>query len=132
MRADMLPAKPLTNRLHNGGDTLSAGDAERGQTIAGAPPAHLVEESGEDARAGAAQWVPEGDGATVRVDVGYAVGDVQVLDARESLSGERFVEFDDAQVAKRETGEFQRFARGRRGPKPMISGGTPATAWLLM
>jgi len=53
----------------------------------------------------------------------------QLLDDRQSLRGERFVELDPADVVLRKSRELERFfGIALIGPMPMMSGGTPATA----
>ena len=87
-----------------------------------------MQQGGEDPRARATQRVSQSDRAAVRVDIGHAIGDAEVLDTGESLGGEGFVQFDDAQVVEGEARELSALRDAGAGPKPMISGGTPATA----
>src|SRR6266568_1566827 len=57
--------------------------------------------------AGAAEGMAERDGAAVGIDARRI--EAGLPDDGERLSGERFVEFDDGDVAEREAGEFEDF-----------------------
>ena len=67
-------ASPVTfrrsDRLDAHGHAHAAADAERGEALLGAGTLHLVQQGGEDPRAGRADRVADGDGAAVDVDLG--------------------------------------------------------------
>src|SRR5690606_19760343 len=75
---------------------LPAAHAHRDDAVLGLAPVHLGEEVGGDARAGGAERVADGDGATV--DVELLVGDAQLALAVVRLAGERLVDLDQVHV----------------------------------
>ena len=83
--------------LDQGRQSHAARHAEGGDAVADAAPGHAVEQGDQDAGAGGADGVAEGDGAAVRIDL--AGVEVQLLQAGQHLRGEGLVEFHLADVA---------------------------------
>ncbi len=82
---------------------------------------------GRDAdRAGGAERMAQRDRAAHRVDLGAV--EAEVLDHRQRLRGEGFVELDPVDLVRLMPAALQRRGIASIGPMPMISGGTPATA----
>src|SRR5690606_16176058 len=75
---------------------------------------HDVEQGAGDAGTGAAQGVAQGDGAAIEVDLLFDfVEQLQVLQYRQGLRGEGFVEFDVVDVVDGQAGAGQGCLRGR-------------------
>ena len=49
----------------------------------------------------------DGDGAAIRIDARIVIGQTMIARHRQSLRGERFVEFDDVHLREFEAGLFQ-------------------------
>jgi len=55
--------------FHDRGDALANADAHRREAVAAAALLHFVNQRRHDARAAAPEWMAEGDGATVDVQL---------------------------------------------------------------
>ena len=98
-------------------DAHAAADAERREALLGVATRHLVQKRRQNARAGGADRVADGDGAAVDVDDRGVPA--QVLVDRERLRGEGFVRLDEIEVLDRPAGLLQRLARrGDRARSP--------------
>src|SRR5574337_1435064 len=97
-------------RLHHLEDTRRAhagADAHGHHAVFLLPAAHAVDEGRDTDGAGGAERMAERDRTALRV---HLVGiETQVLDAREGLRGEGFVEFDPLHVVLPHAGGFQCF-----------------------
>src|SRR5262245_62012060 len=74
-------ARPLANgalALQTHGNAHAATNAERGETLLGVAPLHLEKQRHENARAGGADRVTDGDRATIDVDLGGVPAEVLV------------------------------------------------------
>src|SRR5439155_26666166 len=76
--------------------TRTDANAQRGEPMAHVAAPHLVHERRQDARAGAAERVPERDRAAVHV--GGLMREPQFAHDGQRLHGEGLVEFDQADV----------------------------------
>jgi hypothetical protein len=68
------------------------------------------------------------DRPAVGVHSRVVVGDPELAKDRETLRGERLIQFDHGEVGDLEAEALHQFSRRRRRADPMIRGGTPATA----
>src|SRR6185437_6915520 len=76
--------------LHAHGNAHAAADAERCEALLGVALLHLVEQRRQDARAGCADRMADGDGAAIDVDLGGIPGEILVDGA--GLRGEGLVD----------------------------------------
>ena len=88
----------LSGALNRQRYTLTATDAQGGQAFLGVTFDHLVQQSDENPATGASNWVAEGDGAAVDVDLTGVP--VEFLTDRQRLRGKGFVGFDQVQVPR--------------------------------
>src|SRR5690554_4005469 len=84
--------------LDEHGDTLAYTYTHGAQGVAAAGALQLQGGGHQQAGAGHAQRVAQGDGAAVGVDPGVVVLDAQLTHDREALCGEGFVQFDDVDL----------------------------------
>ena len=97
-RAEGASSSESSEALEDAGGAHAAADAHRDEAVAGAAAAHLVNERRRELGAGAAEGVAEGDCTAVDVE---AIGvDRQLLETREHLGGERFVELDEVDLVE--------------------------------
>ena len=104
---------------------MAAADAEGGKTLLGLVALeHLVEQGDDDAGAGAADGVTQGDGAAVDVDLAHV--EVQLTGDGDGLGGKGLVGLDEVDVRRWSRRPWP-WPDGRRatGPTPMILGSTP-------
>src|SRR5580658_1252849 len=73
-------------------DAHAAADAQRGEALFGIPLLHLIEQRHQHAGSRRADWVADGDGAAVDVDLTGIPAEVLVDGA--GLGGKRFVGLD--------------------------------------
>ena len=109
-RDPVVTSHPLEQR----GQPLAAADAHRLQAVAGVAAVHLAQQGRQDAPAGRAHRVAEGDARAV--DVGpleVAVGEAPLAGHRQHLAGERLVELDQVDVGELDVGLRQRLRRRR-------------------
>src|SRR6266487_6856738 len=99
----------LIQSLDNGGDALSDADAHRCQAVTTAAPFQLVQQGHDDACATAAERVPQGDGAAV--DVELLLVDLQLARTLQALCGKGFVELDQIDIVRAQSGALQDLAR---------------------
>src|SRR5580704_9281228 len=81
-------------------DALTDADAHRAQRKAALAPMEFVHGSRGKPRTAGAEWVAERDRAAVRIDARLVVGETELPQYRERLSGERLVEFDDVDIVE--------------------------------
>src|SRR5262245_42054841 len=101
------------NRLHDEGDALAATDAGAGEAVTHAAAPHLLQQGQCEASAARRERMTQGDGAAV--DLELLDVEAQLADHAEDLSGERLVDFPEADVLLGKTGLRDRFACGGRG-----------------
>src|SRR5690606_22753462 len=89
---------------------LAAADAQSGQAAASVAALHFVEQADQDAAAGGADGVAEGDGTAVDVDLGAVP--VQFAADGNGLGGEGFVGLDQVQLLQAPASTLQRLAAG--------------------
>src|SRR3954467_11257883 len=77
-------------------DAHAAADAERGETLLGIAPLHLVEERDQHARAGRADRMADRDRAAVDVDPGRIPAEILVDGA--SLRRESLIRLDEVEI----------------------------------
>src|SRR5215207_2275763 len=100
--------------LEGDGHALAAGDAEGGQPAAGALALELVDDGPDDAGAGHADRVAEGDGAAV--DVGPLPVELELAVAGQDLGRERLVDLDHVDLGERPAELGQQLLGGRDNP----------------
>src|SRR6476660_9439355 len=92
------PARPeaALTALDAHGDAHAPADAKRGETFLGVAPLHLVQQRDENARAGCADRVADGDGAAIDVDL---LGvPAKILVHRAGLRGEGLIGLDEFDI----------------------------------
>src|SRR6476620_4236721 len=87
---------PRSDQLDDRRDAHAAADAERGEAALLVATGELVDEGAEDHRAGGAERVAHGDGATV--DVGHVMADAHVAHEPHGHGGEGLVERREVDV----------------------------------
>ena len=95
------------------GDAFAAADAEGGDAALRVALLHCVEEGDEDAGAGSADGVAEGDGAAVDVDAGGVEAEELVVD--DGDDGEGFVDLVEIDLVLAELGAGEGARWRRRG-----------------
>src|SRR5215472_11781235 len=104
-------AASVVERLDDDGDPLAAADAGGGQAVAQTLAAEFVEQSDDQAGAGSAKGMAEGDSAAV--NVGLVANEAEFFFNREILRGEGLVDFDAIHLIEVQTDGLQRFPRRR-------------------
>src|SRR5437867_12409384 len=107
------PGRSSWGHLQQRGHSHSAADAEGGDTVAGVPPGHRVNQGHHDPRPAATDGVPESNGAPVRVEpLGV---DAELPLTRENLDGERLIDLHDVDRGEVQTRPRQDLADGGNG-----------------
>src|SRR3954454_18753010 len=97
--------------------SLADADADRRDAVAAATSAQLVRERAEDAHAGGAEWMPDGDRAAVDIDaLGVELG--PLAEAGERLGGEGLVELAPLAVLPADPRAAERLVRRLHGRDP--------------
>src|SRR5215211_5991751 len=96
--AGYLPAVLVVDALQGDGHALAAGDAEGGQAAPGLLALELMDHGADDAGAGHADGVAEGDGAAV--DVGPVPVELQLAVTGQDLGRERLVDLDHVDLGE--------------------------------
>src|SRR6516225_4827098 len=108
-----------SRRFPQGGDTLADADAHGGGGPDRVTTAHLVQERGDDPRAGAAERVTDGDRATV--DIHLLRVELELVDDRDRLRGERLVHLGQLEVLRAPSGTGERAVhRGHRADPHIV------------
>src|ERR1700688_795883 len=97
--------------FHAHGDAHAAADAQRGETLLGVALLHFVKQRHQDAGAGRADRMADGDGAAIDIDL--AGIPAEILVHRASLRREGLVGFDKIEIAGVPARLLERGARGR-------------------
>src|SRR5262245_16876212 len=97
--------------LEDGRDALSEADAHRGEPEAALAASELMEEGGRQARAAAAERVPECHRAAVHVHL--LLGDLELARTGEGLAGERLVDLHQVHLIDAQPRPLERLLAGR-------------------
>ena len=95
-RARRRARRLILDALDDRRDPLAHPDAHRGQAVAAAGPAQLVDQHRDQAAAAHPERMAERDRAAVDVDLGRV--EAELVDADDRLRGERLVELDQVEV----------------------------------
>ena len=109
-----LQAQGSAEPLDHGRRRHAAGAANRLQAAARAAPFQFVQQRGHDARAAGAEWVTEGDRAAV--DVEFFGGHAELFQSHQRHRRERFVDFEQVDVGKRQAAFAEHLVGASIGP----------------
>src|ERR1700729_64137 len=110
--ATIASASQTLIRTKERSDALAAADASRGDSVAPAAPAQLVQRGNREPRSGGSERVPEGDRAAVRVK--FLSSGVHLAQTGQHLRGKRLVDLEYGEIAHRDAAFFKCFGN-RKG-----------------
>ena len=108
----------LLHALDDHRDPLTDADAHRAQGVASTRSPKLVERRGHQPRAAGAKRMTECNRAAIRIDVESVIGESVVARDSKRLCCERFVQFDDVDIAERQLANASTLRIAGAGPNP--------------
>src|ERR1041384_521795 len=84
------------------GDALADADAHSAEGVAAVRAQELIKRGGDKARAACAEWMTDGNGAAIWIDVCGVIGNSEVSQNGERLRREGFIELDDVHLVERQ------------------------------